>query len=107
MSRISTPAMLKRASRTTLPKMFPVPTLASLACTWILWARYLLRGEGMGVKVALIPSLTLQSLSRELAHRTLKSQYVDGRFWPLKGSQRILGMTDASYRNNSDKTSQR
>ena len=39
--------------------------------------------------------------------RTLKSQYVDGRFWPLKGSQRILGMPDASYRNNSDKSSQR
>ena len=37
--------------------------------------------------------------------RTLKSQYVDGRFWPLKGS--ILGMPDASYRNNSDKSSQR
>ena len=28
-------------------------------------------------------------------------------FWPLKGSQRILGMPDASYRNNSDKSSQR
>ena len=39
--------------------------------------------------------------------RTLKSQYVDGRFWPLKGSQRILGMPVASYRNNSDKSSQR
>ena len=39
--------------------------------------------------------------------RTLKSQYVDGRFWPLKGSQRILGMPDASYRNNSDESSQR
>ena len=39
--------------------------------------------------------------------RTLKSQYVDGRFWPLKGSQRILGMPDASYRNSSDKSSQR
>ena len=39
--------------------------------------------------------------------RTLKSQYVDGRFRPLKGSQRILGMPDASYRNNSDKSSQR
>ena len=39
--------------------------------------------------------------------RTLKSQYVDGRFWPLKGPQRILGMRDASYRNNSDKSSQR
>ena len=39
--------------------------------------------------------------------RALKSQYVDGRFWPLKGSQRILGMPDASYRNNSDKSGQR
>ena len=39
--------------------------------------------------------------------RTLKSQYVDGRFWPLKEPQRILGMPDASYRNNSDKSSQR
>ena len=41
------------------------------------------------------------------AVRTLKSQYVDGRFWPLKGQQRILGMPDASYRSNSDKSSQR
>lgn len=39
--------------------------------------------------------------------RTLKSQYVDARFWPLKGLHRILGMPDASYRNNSDKSSQR
>eukprot|EP00435_Cladocopium_sp_Y103_P016682 s3284_g4.t1 len=39
--------------------------------------------------------------------RTLKSQYVDGRIWPLKGQQRILGMPDASYRNNSDKSSHR
>lgn len=39
--------------------------------------------------------------------RTLKSQYVDARFWPLKGPQRILGMPDASYRNNCDKSSQR
>ena len=39
--------------------------------------------------------------------RILKSQYVDGRFWPLKGSQRILGMPDASYHNSSDKPSQR
>eukprot|EP00435_Cladocopium_sp_Y103_P063413 s690_g25.t1 len=37
--------------------------------------------------------------------RTLKSQYVDGRFWPLKGQQRILGMPDASCRNNSGKSS--
>ena len=39
--------------------------------------------------------------------RTMKSQYVDARFWPLKGNQRILGFPDASYRNNSDKSSQR
>ena len=39
--------------------------------------------------------------------RTLKNQYVDARFWPLSGTQRILGMPDASYRNNSDKSSQR
>ena len=38
---------------------------------------------------------------------TMKSQYVDARFWPLKGNQRILGFPDASYRNNSDKSSQR
>ena len=39
--------------------------------------------------------------------RTLKSPYVDGRFWPLKGSQCILGMPDASHRNNRNKSSQR
>ena len=39
--------------------------------------------------------------------RAMKSQYVDARFWPLKGHQRILGFPDASYRNNSDKSSQR
>ena len=39
--------------------------------------------------------------------RTLKNQYVDARFWPLNGTQRILGTPDASYRNNSDKSSQR
>ena len=39
--------------------------------------------------------------------RTLKSPYVDGRFEPLKGSQCILGMPDASHRNNSNKSSQR
>ena len=38
--------------------------------------------------------------------RTMKSQYVDACFWPLKG--RILGFPDASYRNNdSAKSSQR
>ena len=39
--------------------------------------------------------------------RTLKSQYIDARFWPVKGPQRIIGMPDASYRNNTDKSSQR
>ena len=39
--------------------------------------------------------------------RTLESQYIDARFWPIKGPQRIIGMPDASYRNNSDKSSQR
>ena len=28
--------------------------------------------------------------------RTLKNQYVDARFWPLNGTQRILGMPDAA-----------
>ena len=37
---------------------------------------------------------------------SIKIQYVDGRFWPLKGSQRILGMPDASYRKNRDMCSQ-
>ena len=36
-----------------------------------------------------------------------QSQYIDGRFWPVKGPTRIVGMPDASYRNNSDKSSQR
>ena len=39
--------------------------------------------------------------------RTMKRQYIDARFWPLKGHQRIFGFPDASYRNNSDKSSQR
>ena len=39
--------------------------------------------------------------------RTMKSQYIDARFWPLKQKQRILGFPDASYKNNSDKSSQR
>ena len=38
--------------------------------------------------------------------RAMKSQYVVARFWPLKGHQRTLGFPDASYRNNSDKSSQ-
>ena len=39
--------------------------------------------------------------------RTLKSQHIDAKFWPVKGPQRIIGMPDASYRNNADKSSQR
>lgn len=40
--------------------------------------------------------------------RTLKSQYVDERFWPPTEQQRILGMPGASsYRNSNDKPSQR
>ena len=35
-------------------------------------------------------------------NKTLKSQYVNGRFLPLKGSQRILGMPDVSYRKNTE-----
>lgn len=39
--------------------------------------------------------------------RTLKSQYIDARFWRIEDPQRIVGMPDARYRNNSDKSSQR
>lgn len=34
--------------------------------------------------------------------RTLKSQYIDARFWRIEDPQRIVGMPDARYRNNSD-----
>ena len=39
--------------------------------------------------------------------RTVKSQYIDARFWPLNDLQRVIGIPDASYRNDSDKSSQR
>jgi hypothetical protein len=39
--------------------------------------------------------------------RQLKNQCVTLKFWPLKGKVRIIGYPDASYRNNSDKSSQR
>ena len=29
--------------------------------------------------------------------RTLKSQYIDARFWPIQEPQRIIGMPDASH----------
>ena len=40
---------------------------------------------------------------------TLKRQKIDARFWPIKGQgpQRIIGIPDASCKNNSDKSSQR
>ena len=39
--------------------------------------------------------------------RMIKGSPVSLRFWPLKGACRIVGMPDASYRNNEDKSSQR
>ena len=39
--------------------------------------------------------------------RTLRSAPQKLHFWPLKGSLRIVGYPDASYRNNEDKSSQR
>ena len=39
--------------------------------------------------------------------RQLKSQPVKLQFWPLTGPSRILGFSDASYRNNDDGSSQR
>ena len=39
--------------------------------------------------------------------RMIKGSPVSLRFWPLKGVCRIIGMPDASYRNNEDKSSQR
>ena len=37
----------------------------------------------------------------------IKGSPVSLRFWPLHGELRIVGMPDASYRNNEDKSSQR
>ena len=39
--------------------------------------------------------------------RQIKGQPVTMRFWPLKGKLRLLGIPDASYKNNEDKSSQR
>ena len=39
--------------------------------------------------------------------RQIKGQPVMMKFWPLKGKLRLLGMPDASYKNNEDKSSQR
>ena len=36
-----------------------------------------------------------------------KSQPVKLQYWPLTGPKRILGFSDASYRNNDDGSSQR
>ena len=44
----------------------------------------------------------LNKLVRKIRHRV-----VDLRFWPLKGKCRFIGMPDAAFRNNEDKTSQR
>ena len=39
--------------------------------------------------------------------RQIKCDDVELRVWPVKGSPRILGVPDAAFRNNSDKSSQR
>ena len=39
--------------------------------------------------------------------RQIRSEAVELRVWPVKGSPRILGIPDAAFRNNSDKSSQR
>ena len=39
--------------------------------------------------------------------RQIRSEEVELRVWPVKGSPRILGIPDAAFRNNSDKSSQR
>ena len=39
--------------------------------------------------------------------RQIKSTPVSLRYWPLKGNLRIIGIPDASYKNNEDKSSQR
>ena len=39
--------------------------------------------------------------------RSVRAEVVKLCFWPLKGPVRVLGCPDASYRNNSDKRSQR
>ena len=39
--------------------------------------------------------------------RQIRSEAVELRVWPVKGSPRILGIPHAAFRNNSDKSSQR
>ena len=39
--------------------------------------------------------------------RQIRSETVELRVWPVKGSPRILGIPDAAFRNNTDKSSQR
>ena len=39
--------------------------------------------------------------------RSIKQEPADMRIWPLKSKPRILGIPDAAFRNNSDKSSQR
>ena len=39
--------------------------------------------------------------------RQIKSQPVTMNFWPLQGTLRLMGIPDASYKNNEDKSSQR
>ena len=39
--------------------------------------------------------------------RQIKNEPSELRFWPLKTDPRILGIPDAAFRNNSDKSSQR
>ena len=39
--------------------------------------------------------------------RQIRSEEVELRVWPVKGSPRIFGIPDAAFRNNSDKSSQR
>ena len=39
--------------------------------------------------------------------RKIRSEQIILRFWPLRGTCRIIGYPDAAYRNNADKSSQR
>ena len=39
--------------------------------------------------------------------RQIRNDEVEMRVWPVKGSPRIVGIPDAAFRNNSDKSSQR
>ena len=39
--------------------------------------------------------------------RQIRNDEVEMRVWPVKGSSRIIGIPDAAFRNNSDKSSQR